>query len=139
MHVLGFFSLLSGSGRMSWVLSPFFQVLDASLGFCTHLSGSGCIFGVLYASFRFCPLSFRFWTHDLEHGSIYITFLSGSGCGFWSTDWRLHLVEPGLCSACTGLCLQTQAAGEPLHAHQYLSDYVKLLETAEKSSENELT
>ncbi len=46
-----------------------------------------------------------------------VSLLSGSGCSVRSIDWCLHLVEPGLRSAGTGLHLQAQAAGEPLHTH----------------------
>ncbi len=80
------------------------------------LSGLGCIFGVLDASVSFRFPSSRFWTHVLDS----VTLLSGTGCSLWSVDWRLHLVEPGLRSAGTGLRLQAQAAGEPLHAHQHM-------------------
>ncbi len=74
-----------------------------------HLVGSGSLVSVLDASLGS-------WMHLL--GSV--PLLSGSGCSVWSIDWRLYLVEPGLCSAGTGLCLQAQAAGEPLHTHQHM-------------------
>ena len=80
------------------------------------LSGLGCLFGVWMHLLVSVSLLSGFWTHVSDS----VTLLAGSGCSLWSVDWRLHLVEPGLCSAGTGLRLQTQAAGEPLHTHQHM-------------------